>query len=463
MLFIEDYNETLNCRELAFSGGTEVFHRALRAVKRGESRFHVINGSGENFDLVYRDNDYEMEHTEGFRRMFLPDYFSMNGLLLDYDENKPERLMLTYFDNFDRIYFSRLNEYTVVLCSILTRYTDKKVFFKDERIRWFLDDPSITVTQDFPEEPGSGYMIVCTNYLEQSIEVGLGRVYDTVLFNAVFFIDSLTDLEIDRIKYVEFYIDKIEGMGALLINYAKAKRIFERFGFKVCVKEGSSRYSDELLHKYFKIDAVPEDSDESNTIYIPNYFGAVISCAFMGTDVVCDFNEIVKDDVAANMEEYRQAVLGDKKVLGLMVRGTDYQKNKITQQPVSMDRLISLVREKMENDGYDVIFLATEDSDKLKTLVSAFPGQIVALAQERYSLRDFKDGVNLISEIEKKNRTPEEQEALTEDTTVNYFYAIYLLSKCDGFLATPFTNGVRCVQMFNGGRFSYMEILNDII
>ena len=117
----------------------------------------------------------------------------------------------------------------------------------------------------------------------------------------------------------------------------------------------------------------------------------------------------------------------------------------------------------MDEEGYEMIFLATEDSDKLNALVSAFPGKIVALSQKRYSLKDFTDGFNLISEIEKKNRTPEEQEAVTEDTTINYFYAIYLLSKCDGFLATPYTNGVRCVQAFNQGRFTYMEILNDII
>ena len=463
MLWIEKYDEKLNCREFTFSGGIEIFHQALRAVKRGESRFHVINSVGDNFDLRYSPNDEEMEHTEGFRRMFLPEYFTMNGLFLEYDENMRERLILDYFDGFERVYFTRLNEYTVVLCSILLSYTDKKIFFKDERIRWFLPDPDITVTQEFPEKPGQDYMIVCGSFLEQRIETGLSKLYDITLFNAVFYLDALTDLETDKIRYVVFYIDKIEGMGALLINYLKAKRIFGRFGFQVYLKEGSSRFSDTLLQKYFKVEAVPDDSDESNTIYIPNYFGAVLSCPFMAMDPTCDIREVLQDDVVRQMEEYRQAVLGNQKVLGLMVSGTDYQKNQITQQPVSMESLISLVKEKLASDGYDRIFLATEDADKLKTLVSAFPGKIVALSQERYSLSDFNDGINLISEMEKKNRTLEDQEALTEDTTINYFYAIYILTKCDGFLATPFTNGVRCVQTFRQDRFPYMEILNDTI
>ena len=463
MLYIEDYDERLNCRELSFDGDTQIFHKALRAVMRGEKRFHVMNKNGNDFDLVYRHNDDEMEHTEGFRRMFLPEYFTLNSLFLNYDESKRERLDLTFFDGFQKIYFQRFNEYTVILCKLLLQYTDKQIFFRDERIRWFFQDPAVTVTQDFPEKPGHDYMIVCSNYLEQSVEIGLGKLYDIVLFNAVFFLDAWTDLEVDQVKYVILHIDRIEGIGAVLINYLKAKRIFERFGFRVFIKKGSSRYPDALLQKYFNIEPAPEDADESNTVDIPNYFGAVLSCPFMAMNLQCDIREIVRSELADQMEEYRQAVLGNKKVLGLMVRGTDYQKNAITQQPVSMEKLIEYVRGKMDAEGYEKIFLATEDSDKLNALISAFPGKIVALSQKRYSLKDFTDGVNLISEIEKKNRTPEEQEAITEDTTINYFYAIYLLSKCDGFLATPYTNGVRCVQAFNRGRFTYMEILNDII
>ena len=39
------------------------------------------------------------------------------------------------------------------------------------------------------------------------------------------------------------------------------------------------------------------------------------------------------------------------------------------------------------------------------------------------------------------------------DTTVNYIYAIYLLSRCDGFIASGQCNGVDMVLSFHETRF----------
>ena len=42
---------------------------------------------------------------------------------------------------------------------------------------------------------------------------------------------------------------------------------------------------------------------------------------------------------------------------------------------------------------------------------------------------------------------------MIEDTTVNYFYALYMLSRCDSFLCSGKCNGWDIVNEFNKGKF----------
>lgn len=461
MLYFDEYKPALHCREFVFTGETDIFHKALTAICRGgEKRFHVMSPEHGNFDLVYQDNDDEMRRSGAFNEQLLPEQFGMFAPFLSYDENRSERLFLNVFDGIDRVCFARLNEYTVILCKVLLNFTDKKIIFNDDRIHWFFQDERISVTGDLPQEADPGCLTVTSSFFDQD-PVWNTRIHDINLFSTVFFIDALTDLDIEQIKYVSLYIDRIEGIGAILINYLKAKKFFSKFGFEIYIREKSSRYDDELLRKYFRIGNPPADSDETNTIYIPNYFGIVFTCAIDKMLPHSDIHEVMNDTFIDHMDEYRKAVFGNRKVLGLMVRGTDYKTAKINVQPIAMDRLIAIVKEKLEKEHYDLIFLATEDKDKLDELLRAFPGKIVAIAQERYRLSDFSDGITVISEVEKKNRTATEHRALLEDTTVNYCYAIYLLTWCDAFIATPFTNGVRCVLTFNQREFASQDILND--
>lgn len=55
MLTIVEADLNENCRTLRH--GPQVFHNALRAVLKGESRFHVRNDVGEDYDLVYLQNN----------------------------------------------------------------------------------------------------------------------------------------------------------------------------------------------------------------------------------------------------------------------------------------------------------------------------------------------------------------------------------------------------------------------
>ena len=112
----------------------------------------------------------------------------------------------------------------------------------------------------------------------------------------------------------------------------------------------------------------------------------------------------------------------------------------------------------MKEGEYDGIFLATEDKDILKKMVEAFPGRIRIIPQERYSITDFLEAdVTTISELDRKRHpTKEEYDIFLEDFTVNYFYALYLLSRCESFMYSGQCGGVVMTKSLNENRFKRM-------
>ena len=91
---------------------------------------------------------------------------------------------------------------------------------------------------------------------------------------------------------------------------------------------------------------------------------------------------------------------------------------------------------------------------KLKEMRDEFGALIRIVAQERFSMDEFKT-VKLIGELEEEKYDASEREAHIEDLTVNYFYAMYVLSRCDSFIASGTANGVDIVNCFNNGAFAH--------
>ena len=82
-----------------------------------------------------------------------------------------------------------------------------------------------------------------------------------------------------------------------------------------------------------------------------------------------------------------------------------------------------------------------------------FGDKIAAVAQERLTTADLKPG-QIISELEKELYEGKEYFDRMEDTTANYFYALYILSRCDGFICSGQCNGYDIVTGLNEGRFT---------
>ncbi|MBR3746256.1 MAG: hypothetical protein IKN27_04775, partial [Selenomonadaceae bacterium] len=121
-------------------------------------------------------------------------------------------------------------------------------------------------------------------------------------------------------------------------------------------------------------------------------------------DIEIDEN-ILTENFRAEMDEYADAVLGSHNVLGVLIRGTDYILSKMggVRQMATVDDMLPTIREWIADDGYDLIFLATEDQDILERMKKEFGSMIRVVSQVRHSVRDFQN-LKLLSDLEKKEQ-----------------------------------------------------------
>ena len=353
------------------------------------------------------------------------------------------------------------------MADLLLRLTDKEVFFLDERAGWFLPEHDRLHLGTGPSD-GRSDMLVCEGKVPIDLFSEHGKFISIFLFQEVFLLQWLCGgLPLERIKYAEICVKKTEGIGALLQYGVKCAALFNELGIKTVFKAGTSRYSDGMLKKYFKIETTPEDSDESNTIYIVNYMAVVRTFTYIFSRARISY-DILNPAFLSEMDEYAGAVIGDRHMLGVLFRGTDYMiafgdmPPHMPYTPVTLKNMLPVISQRMEKYHYDGIFLATEDEEALDALREAFPGKVFTVAQERHKLAEFAQG-QTISDLEKEIYRKEEYADRVTDTTINYFYALYCLSKCDGFLASTLCNGVNIVRAFNGGRFECDDIVREMI
>ncbi len=225
-------------------------------------------------------------------------------------------------------------------------------------------------------------------------------------------------------------------------------------GLRVIYKgEQAGKYPLHELQKYFRLALSPADATPQNTFKIHHMTALVTAWLFAKTKPAIT-EDLFTDSFRADLEEYHDGVIRGRKALGVLIRGTDYVASKLggVRQMASVEQMITTIREWAARDGYEVIFLATEDETALEQMREAFGDKLIAVAQERHTLEEFTD-VRIINDLEKKLYQEEEYDSRVMDTTINYFYALYLLFRCKGFIASGQCNGVDIVLSLNGGRF----------
>ena len=452
-----------------FRHSRNVFHEALHYVIRGEYRFHVTDGADISYDLVYEENNaIYCEQNPTARELpavVLPTY-------LTYNENDDETLHLEVFHLYTEFLFEEVNEYTVTVAGMLLEKTDKRITFADARAAWFFE-PSDRLRIAPGEASGSTAKnasgqaesdgkrnIPDTTFLVCRERANLGGVLSgqdnimsaEALFHNIFLWQWMTDLRPGDVRYACVSVLKTEGIGAIVDHFIRMQNYFAERNIRAYLMEGCTRYRDDMLRRLFRFDELPEDADETNTIFLYNFVPMRLSESFYRSDSDASM-EMLNEQFVEQIDEYYDAVFGDQKVLGVLMRGTDYVNLKLggIRRQATVPEMIPVIDRWMEEGGYEKIFLATEDADILNEMHACYGKKLVAISQKRYSVRDFGEG-QYLSDVE-KDKTEHDYEAEVEDTTVNYYYALVILSKCAAFIASGQCNGWDVVKSLNGGAF----------
>lgn len=461
MLNLCEIPENVNYRVL--KNGKNIFHEALTHVCAGERRFCVTDESDVPiYGLIYRDNQAWAEASERYVHMKLFKEMPLFPPYLMYDESDRDRLCLDLLEGYDTVWFERASEYSVELARILLAFTDKKVCTADRRMRWFIAPDEASKGRFFyTEEAPEGALPVYGDFVPSSFDGDFTRMDAMVLFHHVFFFQWLTPLKPADVKYVEFLVPRTEGIGSIMLAYGRGKAFFGAHGMQVTIRPGCTRYPDEMLRRYTRLPFTPEDADDTNTIRVVNYY-SVMYVKMLRRKGELDLS-ILQPTFLEKLKTYGDAVIGDRRMLGVLLRGSDYVASAMggSSRPRGVEEVVPVIREWMDKGGYEKIFLATEDGDLLDGMTGVFAGKVICVSQERYRVSDFRDGMTTISELDRARHPGKEYDEFVEDATVNYLYAIYMLSRCEAFMYSCHCGGVSLARQFNGDVFKKLYSFAD--
>lgn len=423
--------------------GEDIF---LRAHALGERRFTVLLPDGEGYDLVpVKNDDYKSTY---FDRRFpgqtvFPDY-------TDYDETSEDTLYLKPLRLCRAVRIDFLCEYTAVLARLILRKTNNIIYCTDRRLIWFTGESErIRIVTDISEIPETGCMRIGDLDADRNgVGNGFGNIGPISAFHNVFFLQGVVH-SLQGIKYGAIDLDPGAGIGSILVTMNRYKKAFSELGLEmVLVGESVGRFRSSFISEHFSFSHLMPDVSEENTLHLKNvatYAGTFWSFSQKGEP---DLNVLSRKFIA-ELEEHSQAVIGGKKMLGVLIRGTDYALVNPTgpKKMATVSDMIPLIHEWMENFGFDGIFLATEDQDIYEKMTAEFGKTLSSVAQKRHRTSELVDKY-LLSSIQ----TDEE----LEENTVKYLHALYILSRCDSFVCSGWCNGYDLVLGLRQGDFSHM-------
>ena len=280
-------------------------------------------------------------------------------------------------------------------------------------------------------------------------------VRDVNAFHNIFFFQWILDgKKKSDFRYITAYIPEFTGICAVLAFVKRFNSAFSYFGLRFIVTgDRVGKFKTEMMDKYFSLSLSGDDATEDNTLTVSNTYIAVMTKCVFEADQMLNA-DIFSDRFRVELEEYHEAVFRNRKTVGILIRGTDYISSGLSGERLmaTVPQMIPMIRKWIDEDHYECIFLATKDADILEQMREEFGSSVIAISQERFRVSDFRQG-QIISELEKETKDQSEYDASVEDTTINYLYAIYLLSRCESFMCSGQCNGWDVVMQLNEGEF----------
>ena len=128
--------------------------------------------------------------------------------------------------------------------------------------------------------------------------------------------------------------------------------------------------------------------------------------------------------------EYKKLFETNKRVLGVICRGTDYITLKPAGHPIqpTVEQVIDYCKHHMRKFHYDAIYLATEEKKIRDLFVAAFPGKILENQRMYYDDIYYKENIQYIKDVHFKRENNNYWIGL------EYLSSITLLSRCTSLI-----------------------------
>ncbi|MCR5624745.1 MAG: hypothetical protein K6G11_05815 [Lachnospiraceae bacterium] len=153
--------------------------------------------------------------------------------------------------------------------------------------------------------------------------------------------------------------------------------------------------------------------------------------------------------------ELKELDIKNRRVLGVLCRGTDYLKLRPKGHPVQpeISTVLKDTEEKLKEWGCDYIYLATEDSKIQKQFKDKFGDRVLENKRVYYDKVFDKDGLDFIKDVHFERENDDYLKGL------EYISSMYILSRCDNIIAGN-CGGSQFAVFMNGGRYNNSLIYN---
>lgn len=346
--------------------------------------------------------------------------------------------------------FEQLEEYTYELTEFIrSRYPKAKIFFLDSYAKLFWDDGTVTVLDSIYEITAywqGRYMFIKSDMIqhEHAIPEDVSLIYNSEnVMNSLCWARRIENYGAENSDKTIFLINSEFGVECGLAYIIRTVCVLacmarERGWHPVVNLKGGNMYTDSSLvdmwGQYFeplsdisvqeamssqKVICAQKNHIDGKSIYINPFFRKIWGEPSKHPQIAIR-RQILDCFLVSMPQDVKDK---KKRVLGALVRGTDARRTVSAETEIGS--MISECKRFMEENGFDSIFLATEDKAYFEAFQRAFGNKLLYIEQKRVVSGSNKKLIGELLDIEQGKRKAFGQ---------TYLLATYCLAQCDALI-----------------------------
>ena len=215
-------------------------------------------------------------------------------------------------------------------------------------------------------------------------------------------------------------------------------------------------WADFFNQPFASLNQKPENtSTKKECLYRPWFIPYCKTVTAVWTKLFRDFVCFNEKTSAYIQTECDQLLTPDRKVLGVLCRGTDYVTTKPKKHPKQPDpqEIIAVCKKWVKKHHYNAIYLATDEERLLKMFQEAFPGMIMENKRTYYDRIMKEQSLVSIANVRFDRENDEHYKGL------EYLSSLVILSRCQGLVAGN-CGGTRMALFLNEGRYENCKVFD---